>query len=402
MKIILYELKKMLTPFFICVFLLLTAVNVFSVADNARHYDPFYGYDDMESLYTEHCEKISGPITDDTLKLITDKYNEASNALKGYDAGEPETEGWQGDYNVYSQIISELKQSYYYGKNMSETVKKAESNMQNSQPDSYQYKRNELIVKRYSGRSISAYYRTDGFEALFNCKFSLLLTLMLVVFAISPIMCSDREQGMHMLILSSKRGSRNLVCSKAAAAAILCCGTVIWFELVNIITVSVTNGLYGWGNPIYSIPSFEQTPYNLTIIGYELICVMLRAAAVFEIALAVILISSVSANGMISLVISFAVVSLLIILSDTVNSRGYAYTADRLNPMLLIDLTPQVTGFQTVNVFGVSLLYADASVIFGFIVSAALFILDLTLNRTAVHKQAGLFHKTENRNADRA
>ena len=105
---------------------------------------------------------------------------------------------------------------------------------------------------------------------------------------------------------------------------------------------------------------------------------------------------------MISLVISFAVVSLLIILSDTVNSRGYAYTADRLNPMLLIDLTPQVTGFQTVNVFGVSLLYADASVIFGFIVSAALFILDLTLNRTAVHKQAGLFHKTENRNADRA
>lgn len=394
MKIVFFELKKiMFKPILLILLVVFSVIDVYLLTVNARDYAPFSSMESAEKLYNDCCEKVEGKITNEKISFVIDKYNETAAKISGdfftdYDTSNSYTGYLQSDFNVFSELYSGIKRVYQYSENTEKAIEKAKENIEffSESGNAAQVKKYEDMISVYEGRKVDSFYRTDGFEAYFGHNFSSLIALLMILFALSGAFSSEREIGMTSLIFTSKRGVNGIIWPRLAASVLICAFLVAWFTLVDIATVAVANGLYGWENPLYSLPSYTYTTVNYSIGTHVILSALLKVAGLCSVSFCIISISSLSPSTLVSFSANITLIIMLILFDDRARFGGSKVLSAFFNPISLFTLQDVSKLYTTVEVFGQSITSFAAEICVGLVVFAFLFVFSAFIMRLSSRK----------------
>ena len=345
-----YELKKyILKPsLLICiiVLVLLNFVKVFELyyyTGGGRAVLSGNAVQGTDILY----DKYSGKITDEKINGLKTELANAEQMLKEYGIIEEPIEGTYcgypyGDVNLFKDLISSYEYAILYSNKSAEITENARANAEfYSDKSRYEYRLSKLYEDCYKGRSLDGYYQSEGHKAIFDYKFSALLSMFIIVLAISPIVSKEYVIGYNKLISSSgKRGS--VMLAKLTAAAIFTFAVTLILFVSDMVYFQLIYGFDGFSAPIYALQEFEMSPFNITLFGALVITFVLRLVFLLMFTFLVTAVSSFCKNDIISMVVSVTAGFLLVIGSELLPGV--------LNPTTLIGPTELFTNMNVCNI----------------------------------------------------
>ena len=262
------------------------------------------------------------------------------------------------DYLLFSSfIVPELEYAVTYTNVSNKIAARAYDNISfySGKDNKKELAKNSLIYKLYSDRSIDNYYLTEWAEIYFRYEFSCLLILIMIILGISAAFSGEYESGMFMLIRAEGQTGRT-VNAKLISAAVYVFALVIIFLLSDLITISFLSPIDGMNAPIYSAELFKLSPLNGSFSEVIIACGALRFSVFLVIAEIIMLISVITKNTIASVVVSFSLITALIIASD--GSRTI------LNPVNMLSSYNLISSFDCVYVSGHAVLSFHAAIIF--------------------------------------
>lgn len=358
MKRIAYECLKLIRrPVVLILWAVFTLADVGVLIQSADRYAPFASAPEAEVVYNDYADRVEGPMTAEKIGLVIEKYEEVSAKLQTdfsaeFDPDHTYTGYRQGDFNVFSELYEGMRRNYYYADDMKEALDKARTALAyyQSAGNGEQVQHYETLLSVYEGRKVPGFYRTDGFEAYFAHTFSALLTLLLLLFVLAGLIPTERESGMDSLILTAKKGERNMSGDKLAACAVVAVMLVTWFTAVDLVTLAVTNGLHGWSNPLYSLATYAASPVGWSIGAQVAFLFLLKVLGAVAVA-ALIALCSRLAPGTVSAFAAGGILLAGLIVADDlcrVNVVDSWYVL--LNPVSAFTFSGRLTAFETVTV----------------------------------------------------
>lgn len=324
MSILFYELKKIFSKRSVIVLLavlLIADIVKIGVSQQKVNSEKDF-YDGRKKLIDE----VKGEFDSERTSFVIKRKNELSKLVyeRRYSTQyNPATyTGYEyGDYEIFREVYNGLDYAYHYSENIRPVIEKAEKNLTLFQKGDPEYAFAEKTVKRYSERSISAYYDTAGCEEYFSYDFSTLLVLLFLLFALSPIFSEEKELGTEPLLLSTPRGKREVGKYKILTAVLVSVLTGLVFFVTDFLCFNVFCGLEGFSNPLYSIPDFIYTPFRGSIFEYILITFLMKSMGYILFCFVFLLLSEKLSKSLFSLLGSAAVIIALVIYND-VSSNG--------------------------------------------------------------------------------
>jgi len=367
MKILFFEMKKCWLKLPILVVLILfLALNSWRICDMYK-LSGFWTRDDMQNIkqayFSIYEDILSGEITSNKIEYAKENYCRLSDEMA---AGNFSTEYdesrlagyFMSDYLLFSSfIVPELEYAVTYTNVSNKIAARAYDNISfySGKDNKKELAKNSLIYKLYSDRSIDNYYLTEWAEIYFRYEFSCLLILIMIILGISAAFSGEYESGMFMLIRAEGQTGRT-VNAKLISAAVYVFALVIIFLLSDLITISFLSPIDGMNAPIYSAELFKLSPLNGSFSEVIIACGALRFSVFLVIAEIIMLISVITKNTIASVVVSFSLITALIIASD--GSRTI------LNPVNMLSSYNLISSFDCVYVSGHAVLSFHAAIIF--------------------------------------
>ena len=357
-------LKKKTLLLLTLILLLANTYNIF------RQYDLFHGNDAAyHTAWYNIYLQVEGDITYDKVNAFKEKAQKLA-------AGNPDEidfevymETAEADYNVYTQILSEMERVYRYNDSI---VRLREDNeaLRAAAKDENFYERRvcDKISRVYGDRQIKAYYRTDGFERYMEYALTDFFILFLTLLFVSSVFSDEKEKGVYGLSLSTANGRYKLCLAKITAAltAVFLVFTV--FKAAEFFSFLYCFRLAGFGNPIYNIPSFANTPLTVSVGTFLLFRFFCGLLGFFGLALVSLIISALNVKNYISFLFSLAV-SVVLMYACGLSSGALDYL-NLLNPISAAEITQYTAQFDVVNIFGIPV-FRYALVIIGSILFSA-------------------------------
>ena len=306
------EAKKiLLNPFLLVSALFLFFVNGWMGASRIDRYLAEYS-DDYLAAYDTLYSKIEGDVTLNNMKWVVSEKQRLNNVIQsGQFPTEPNQPGTYTGYvfsdnNLVNQLYEDARYTYEYAAFAQETADAARQNAA-----LYTAKGNEALVKRYNemarrfeGRSVTDFYRTDGWEEYFSYGFSNLPILLLLIVGLAPAFSREREIGMCTLLRLTPSGVRKARLQKLVLAFGFTWLVTTLFSMQDFLLFHAAYGFRGWGNPLYAIPAFRTSPLSVTIGEYLGINYAAKWLGAWVFASLVLLASALSGSDVASLVVS--------------------------------------------------------------------------------------------------
>lgn len=367
MRIFFFELKKCFTKrSVIIVFVLFLALNGFKIVSLNEKSEDFFGYAEGKLLLKE---EVSGEITYEKLAYVIEKKSELEKLVneRSYSTEFDENTytGYQyGDYGIFKEVYEDLDYAYHYSEKLEDVLIKAKNNLLLYPENSSEYRFNERVIKLYSGRKITSYYNTEGYEKYFSYDFSVLLLLLLLVFAVSPVFSHEDETGMSTLLVSSPNGNRQTARAKLLSTLSFASVVSVAFAGFDFLCFAAVFGLKGLNNPLYSVKSFVYTPLNITIGQYILISALLKIAGSVLFCLGFLLFSKAVKKSAISILFAMGFTVLNALLND--------FAFEGLKLFLPVSLFIPRTYFKTADVLHNGFLCIPVFLIFAALIVIAI------------------------------
>lgn len=366
---ILAELKKIwrskiLWGFFAALFVL-NCINIFAVGKRAETEPEF------DAARARVYAQVRGEWNAGTLKFVIDTYENAAAivASRSYST-EPNQPGTYtgyifGDFSLFGELYEEMRYMYQYAEDAQATVDKATENaaFYTAHHNRFSARESEQISVRYSGRKIDAYYRTDGAYALISYDMSSVFVLLLCALCISAVFTLEHETEMNALLRLTKHGGRALNRAKIAASLITAESIALLFYIADFLSFLCVYRIDCLRNPIYSIPTFQNTPFSCAIWQYLLILLANRmlGAAIFS--LLFLLCSKILRRGLPAFCMSLSVTVLLI------------FSGGEMNPVMLFSVRDLHRSYQVYDICGYPVLRHTVLMIVTVLFASALVIL---------------------------
>lgn len=238
---------------------------------------------DWEFYHRMH-KQLDGPLTTEKAKFVNEEYNRLSSltadgTYKNKQFDNTYTGGIFNDYVMISKYFYDpMKYAANYENHIGEVVERAKENV-----DFYSKYKNKLelakskyIVNHYSGRKITVFYDGKPWELLFNYRFSDLLILFLLLLGLVPIYVNEKETQMEDLILSSRKGKRNMGMAKMLSIVVYITFLLLIFSTLNLVTFSVLYRLSGFEMPVYAIEAYQYTPISLSVGSFYILLQVIK------------------------------------------------------------------------------------------------------------------------------
>lgn len=347
-----YELKKyILKPSVIICLAVLLLVNLVKVLEiycqGSGRQILFSGKGRIEISKDVLYEKYGGEITQEKIESLKAELAVAEQKLEEYGIIEEPIENTYtgypyGDVNLIKDIISSYEYALLYTNTSNElSDRAAEKAAFYEGRNEYDKRESELYEYCFKGRAADSYINSDAYTNIFDYKFSTVISMLLIVLAVSPIVSKEYVFGYHNLIISSGK-RKKVMHAKLFTAALF---TVVMSFVVFLSDVFYWNQLYGlsgFGEPIYTLQEFEMCPFNITLFGALVITFVLRLVFLLMFTFLVTAVSSFCKNDIISMVVSVAAGFLLVIGSELLPGM--------LNPTTLIGPTELFTNMNVCNI----------------------------------------------------
>lgn len=360
MKLIVFELKKLLGMRFLRVFLLVLlaicfALSFFAAERSQKDAVPHKELDAFFDLYFEnraemdayYKELVRGEIHD-PMQEQRPQQTEQKYAPDGYT-----------DLQMFSVLYAAIEQAQGHPARMDGVVKSAEKNLAEFRAmgiseSSYNYRLQQKIIRTYTELKSTVRIGIEpscGWEIYFNhsAQNALLFALILLV-SVSVVSC-DRTVGMLPVIACTKRGKQGVSGAKIVTLMPVTICLVLLFSLTSFAAVGLACGYSSAFNAIQSVPGFALCPYALSIGQYLALSLLLRAAAFCLFAAVSALICALIRNR----AYAFGAGLLLLGLQYALNSISYINPDSawkNLNLIALTDASPLFARLRTCNLLG--------------------------------------------------
>ena len=203
--------------------------------------------------------------------------------------------------------------------------------------------------------------------------------LLFVISLVSPVIAREHECGMYQLLYTTEGGRARLFRQKLAAAFVLVCLISVVFTFSIFICIWQKRGLsFGaLSAPLQSLEMFYLCPFRLNILLYLLLlCTVRIMSAMIAVGL-IFLLSTVFKN-------SFAVMGVSACLAGGLYYipkifKGTEHTLSKLGLLSLLDLQGYLSGYDTVNVFGVPVFSFVLTLLFTQTLTVSVFVLSYNI-----------------------
>ena len=365
MKLFIFELKKYIfkPSILIClvIFALINFVKVFEYYyyfNNGR-----FAIGNDAALYSAKSELYNiykGLINDEKIQNLQLDLTKAQQLLKEYGTGirvEESLSGYPyGDINLINELISDYEYAILYTNKANDTAAAAMNNIYFFQNRSdFEIRKNTYIYNVFRDRSVNVYVKENGWTNLFEFKFSSVLSMLMITLAVSPVFSGEKGVGFDRLIIAAGQRKSSIQYKILSAFSFTFIVSLL-FMLLDMVYISAIYGLDGFTAMIYTLPTFENAPFNIRLSSALLISFAGRLAAMCFYTSVVLLISSLCGNSGISLATSAAIGTVCVLLTEHLPSF--------LNPLSLVSMTEYFIKFEFVNIFGFPVLTLVISFLF--------------------------------------
>lgn len=244
-----------------------------------------------------------------------------------------------------------------------------------SAPGSYEYKQHALheqLLTQKEPPTGQVYYNKPWANIVYIIdQFGVAFMGVMILIGLAPLYSEEYATRMDSLLLSGRYGKGRLISAKCLAAIIYAFICTAAFQLFNLgVTALLFGNLDGAGTPLYSISryldsySFQSSPYSWTVGQYYVIQLGVHIIGCIAFALAVMFMSSLSKSSFLTLFIAGCILGAPYVLYDVFNIRiAITEWLATFSYSQFIRVTRLFTGFKTVNIFHVPVLYPVAAVI---------------------------------------
>lgn len=365
MKLIVFELKKLLGMRFlrICLLVLLTicfALSFFAAVSSQKDTAPHKELDAFFDQYFENRTEM------DTYykELVQQGLHDPMQNQNPQQSGQKFAPDGYTDLQMFSVLYAAIEQAQGHPARMDAVIASAEKNLAEFRAmgipeSSYNCKLQQKIIHTYSNLKSTVHIGIEpscGWEIYFNhsAQNALLFALILLV-SISVASC-DRTVGMLPVIACTKRGKQGLMGAKMCALMLATICLVLLFSLSSFAAIGLACGYSSASNAIQSVPGFALCPYALSIWQYVVLSLLLRIAAFCLFAAASALISALVHNR----AYAFGAGLLLSGIHYALNSISYLNPDSpwkNLNLVALTDASPLFARLHTCNLLGMPFAY---------------------------------------------
>ncbi|MDE7231205.1 MAG: hypothetical protein K2N56_12055, partial [Oscillospiraceae bacterium] len=318
MKMLYFEMRKswLRIPIFIAL-IVMSALSVFKLNGECRTANIRRTGEGKEwywRAYKQYCGEISNEKIADFRAIsdtISAQYNSGNYSAEYND--KYITGYLAGDYVLLNiDIKREIAYAVTYPNISNVIAARAYENIElyNKNGMNYEAKRNYLIYHAYQNRSIPEYRTTLWAEIFFNYDFSLLLCVIMLVAGLSPCFTNEKESGMETLIIAANKKTQTDI-TKISSAAVYCAILSVYFAVSDMISLHFLVGVDGLNMPVYSVETFQKSPFGFSLLWAILVWVFTRFISLFFFSLIILFISKITPNTILSIAAGFASLLLL-------------------------------------------------------------------------------------------
>lgn len=386
MKLIYFEMRKSWMKLsLMLVLILFVLIDIYKINNDFVVKDAAPGSESLiRNSKLELYQSMRGKITQEKIDFIKTNSDTLAKEVEGFVFSTEYDESRYtsyvfGDSRLFDGILkNDFRDIVMYANTSNRIAQQAYENIEfyEAHNNSYEQQKNIKILNAYQNRSLDSYYLTQGSEVFFDYDFSCLLALFMIVAVFCQSFSREKEQGMNRLIAISA-GAESTTIAKCVSAFSFSAILSIVFTSVDLLTMNSLYRLDGLTQPIYSLNSFEYSPFNTSVIGMMFNILLIRFVVYFLISLVVMIISSLSKSSLLSLVLSFAFVAGLVLLQENITSF--------LNPVEMLSPQKYLAEFQCVNIVGYPVYTIFASILTAILVSGLAIWLLYFINRRRSH-----------------
>lgn len=180
---------------------------------------------------------------------------------------------------------------------------------ENKEDGTYYYKNTKKKYEMMLSAGEPKFYFARGWNDFFSntSKTASFFIGMIILLLVSSIFSNEYSSGMDSLILSSKNGRAKIVKYKLAASTIFSISLIIFYNIIQFISIMIPMTTRGWNTPIRSQLIFMYSPYNLTMLQYFGINIIFQIVGAVTLSFMVMLVSSLCKSSLATFFISFCI-----------------------------------------------------------------------------------------------
>lgn len=154
-----------------------------------------------------------------------------------------------------------------------------------AKPDTFNYRSIMKTPSAYEHmRDVQPVFDVSkGINLATDNNFTDILIGFIVLFAVISLMISDREQGLSGLLFPLKRGRGYLLLTKMGVLSVTVFATILLMYGENLIIGSQIYGLGDLSRPVQSLGGFIGCNLKISVLGYLILYIAFKFAAVFTI-----------------------------------------------------------------------------------------------------------------------
>lgn len=287
MRLVCFEWKKLFLHWPMLVLLV-----VFTLADLLQintlyRTQPIYMQDQqMESAYHLLEMDYAGEMTTEKITTLMGLYRSVQEQVAdGTATTRTDVEGTltgnlHKDYLLlHSCFVTPMEYLYTYGQQSEQAARTAAKNYQlyMDRGQRYEAEKNAICYELLHGRSVREFHPLTGWQFYLHHDYSVLLTVLLLLYGISQVFSRDRLRDMDILIETTPFGGRRTMLAKLEATALFIAAVVLWFAAVDLLGFSLTFGLEkGAGLPVYAVKKLSTSAVGWSLSVYALVNVGCR------------------------------------------------------------------------------------------------------------------------------
>lgn len=386
MKLTYFEMRKswLKVPIFLLL-VIFVIIDIYKICSEFKINDTAAGSENLIRNSTQELyQMLKGQVTPEKIDFIKTTSDSLSEETAGFtfstEYDDSRYTGYVfGDYRLFDGTLkSDFRYIVMYVNSSSRIVQRAYDNIEfyEAHNNNYERLKSIKIANAYQNRGLDSYYLTQGSETFFSYDFSCLLVLCMIVAVFCQSFSKEHEQGMERLIKISA-GAEFTVIAKCLSACIFCAFLSLIFTSVDLLAINALYHLDGLAEPIYSLSSFEFSPFNRSVFVMMVNVMLMRFVVYFLISLSVMIISALYKSSLVSLVLSFLFVGGLVILQE--------YTSTFLNPIEMLSPQKYLAEFRCVNIVGFPIYTIHASIFIYMFMSICIIAALYFLNRRRYH-----------------
>ncbi|MEY8301286.1 hypothetical protein [Thomasclavelia ramosa] len=281
-KMIRFEIKKAFDKKILFSVIVLLVINVgYIVLSNYN--------EEMKDFYygkTQIVNKVNGKITQEKVNFLLDGLEKNKNLVENgdFDTEKKDKNTYTGyvygDMNAFEEIYTDLKRVYDYSSGIDEKIAIINENIQRSNNTN---KYSLFLKERLEGRNISSYYDTEGIESYLSYSYSFIFIIIIVVLGGVNYLYYDKRHDMEDMIHITSNGRNRIRKIRYNIMIFFTILISLLFFVSDYLGFYFLYNIDGLTNPIYSLPSYSMSYFEMPIFLLVIITILLKMLGIIVI-----------------------------------------------------------------------------------------------------------------------